>query len=85
MQGLVYVLCTATALACSMLLFRGYSRSGTGLLLWCGLFFLAIALENGMLFVDLTIVPETDLLPMRRATGLVGVAVLLYGLIWEVR
>jgi hypothetical protein len=83
-EGLVYVLCAATALACALLLLRGYRRSRARLLLWCGLFFLALTLENAILFVDLAILREqVSLLTLRRAVGLVGVIVLLYGLIWD--
>ena len=41
-EGLFYLLCAATALTCSVLLFRGFRRSGTRLLLWCALFFLSL-------------------------------------------
>ena len=86
MEGAVYVLCAATALACAALLLRGYRRTRTRLLLWCGLFFLAAALENTILFTDLVLLGEdVSLLPYRRAVGLTGVAVLVYGLVWEVR
>jgi hypothetical protein len=83
-EGLVYALCTVTALACAVLLLRGYARSRDGLLLWCGVFFVLIALENAVLFVDMTMV-HTNLLPLRRTVGLVAVSVLLYGLVWEGR
>jgi hypothetical protein len=53
--------------------------------LWCGLFFLALAVENVILFIDLVLVPETDLLGVRTSAALVGTLLLLYGLIWEVR
>jgi len=85
MEGAVYLLCAATALACALLLVRGYRRSGSRLLLWCGLFFFALSVENVVLFVDMVVVPEIDLLSARRAVGLGGVAVLLYGLVWESR
>ena len=85
MEGAVYLLCAATALACSVLLFRGYARTGARLLLWCGLFFLALTVENVILFLDVIVFPATDLLPARRAVGLFGVGVLVYGLVWEVR
>jgi hypothetical protein len=84
-EGLVYILCSATALACAVLLLRGFARSRTPLLLWCGIFFLAMTLENGILFADVVVVPTTDLLAVRRVVGLVGVMALLYGLIWEIR
>jgi hypothetical protein len=84
-EGSVYVLCTLTAAACSALMLRGYFRSRTRLLMWCGLFFVAMALENAMLFVDFVLVPDVDLSLIRRAVPLAGVALLLYGLIWDVK
>lgn len=83
MEGAVYILCAATALACCVLLFRGYWRNGARLLLWCGLFFLALTLENFILFIDLVIVPQTDLVLFRTPVALVGVVLLLIGLIWD--
>ena len=84
MEGAVYVLCAVTALACGVLLLRGYRRSRSRLLLWCGLFFLFMAAENAVLFIDLIVLPhDVDLLPVRRAVGLGGVIVLVYGLIWD--
>jgi hypothetical protein len=84
-EGIIYVLCAVTALACGILLIRGYSRSRARLLLWCGLFFLTLAAENAILFIDLIVFPSVDLLAVRRTVALVGIAALLYGLIWEVR
>jgi hypothetical protein len=85
MEGLVYLLCAATAGICGGLLFRGFRRSGTRLLLWCGLFFLSLTAENIILFVDLVLVPNTDLFPVRTSIALIGVTCLLIGLIWDVR
>jgi hypothetical protein len=82
-EGLVYLLCAATALACGVLLFRGFRRSRTRLLLWCGLFFLTLTAENVTLFIDLVVVPETDLYPLRTSVALVGTTLLLVGLIWD--
>jgi hypothetical protein len=84
-EGAVYLLCAATALACAALLLRGYRRSRARLLLWCGLFFAALAVENLTLFVDLVLVPETDLSALTSAAGFLGMLVLLYGLIWDSR
>ena len=83
MEGSVYLLCAATALACGALLLRGYRRTRTRLLLWCGLFFLALVVENSILFCDRVVFPEIDLVPTLRAVGLAGIALLVYGLIWE--
>jgi hypothetical protein len=81
--GAIYLLCAATALACSLLLLRGYARAGTRLLLWCGLFFLLLTLENIILFIDREILPEVKLLHVRRTIGVIGAIVLVYGLVWE--
>jgi hypothetical protein len=81
-----YLLCTATALACTVLLWRGYRRSKVRLLLWSGLCFLAMTLENAILFVDRVITgPEVDLSLLRLTAALVGIVVLVFGLIWEDR
>ena len=85
MEGSVYILCTLTAAACSILLLRGYARSRSRLLLWCGLFFAALTLENSMLFVDLILVPQIDLSFVRHGIPFVGVCVLLYGLVWDLK
>jgi len=82
-EGTVYLLCAATALACGVLLLRGYRRSRTRLLLWCGLCFLILSTENVLLFVDLVVVPDLDLLTPRRALALLGVSVLLFGMVWD--
>ncbi|HEY1375621.1 MAG TPA: DUF5985 family protein [Gemmataceae bacterium] len=85
MEGAVYLLCAATALACGVLLLRGYRQSRSRLLLWCGLFFLMMAAENVILFADLVLFPETDMSAATTTVGLAGALVLLYGLIWEVK
>lgn len=85
MEGAVYLLCAAAALACATLLLRGYFRSRVRLLLWSGLCFLALTAENVILFIDLEVVQHIDLVVVRRAVALGGVTILLYGLIWETR
>jgi hypothetical protein len=52
---------------------------------WCGIFFVTMALENGVLFVDVILVPHIDLSDIRRAVPLTGLCLLLYGLICEVK
>jgi hypothetical protein len=84
MEGLVYLLCAATSLACGGLLLRGFRRGKSRLLLWCGLFFLTMTLENVTLFIDLVIVPEVDLFAVRTSVALVGTILFLAGLIWDV-
>jgi hypothetical protein len=83
MEGAVYVLCAVTALACGFLLLRGYWRSRVRLLLWCGVFFLGLTVENAILFVDMILMPQVDLAVVRNSVTLVAVMLLLYGLTWE--
>ena len=85
MAEAVYILCALTSMACAVLLLRGYSRSRLRLLLWSGLCFVALAVSNLVLFVDLVVVPGMDLSLVRSSLALVGVATLLYGLIWDVQ
>jgi hypothetical protein len=84
MEGIVYILCTLTALICAVLLLRGYARSRTRLLLWCGVFFLVMTVENSILFYDRVFLPvEVDLGGIRNGLALVGMGLLMYGLIWD--
>ena len=82
---IVYALCALTSLACAWLLLRGYARSRVRLLLWSGLCFAGLAINNILLFIDLRVLPETDLSAIRTVPAVIGVALLLYGLVWEER
>ncbi len=79
----VYALCAATSALCAVLLFKGYRRSYTRMLLWACLCFAGLALNNILLFVDLVVVPEVDLFMWRTSAALLGMCLLLYGLIWD--
>lgn len=79
----VYVLCASTSALCAVLLLRGYARSRVRLLLWSGLCFVGLAINNTLLFVDVRILPETDLSIVRTVPAVVGIAILIYGLVWE--
>ena len=83
MAGIIYLLCALTSLACAVLLLRGYFQSRVRLLLWSGLCFVGLALNNAMLYVDTHILPQTDLSTARTLPALIGVGLLLYGLIWD--
>jgi hypothetical protein len=85
MGAIVYLLCAVAALVCSVLLFRAYRRSGARLLLWSGLCFGFLTLNNVLVAVDLVIFPDVDLFMLRNVSALAGVVALLYGLIWEAR
>jgi len=82
-EPIVFLLCIATSATCAGLLFRGWRRTGTRLLLWSALCFVGLAANNLLVFVDLVALPEIDLKPMRLLASLIAVSVLLWGIIWE--
>lgn len=83
MASAVYVLCAATSIVCAVLLLRGYWRSRVPLLLWSTVCFVGLAIDNSLLLMDRVVFPDQTLFALRRLLSLAGVAVLLYGLIWE--
>jgi hypothetical protein len=85
MATAVYILCILTSALCAVLLFRGYRATRVRLLLWSALCFAGLALNNVLLFVDVRVLPETDLSIVRSLPAIAGVLLLLYGLIWETR
>lgn len=87
MAEIVYLLCSILSLICSFLLFRGYRKGRSRLLLWSGWCFGILAVSNCFLFVDMTIFPTVDLNgPLIRSfLGALSGTLLLFGLIWEVK
>ena len=83
MAEAVYLLCGITSVACTVLLLRGYLESKSKLLFWSSLCFGGLALNNVLLFVDLVIVPSTDLGVIRSVLALIAMMILLFGLVWE--
>jgi hypothetical protein len=81
--AVIYGLCALTALACAYLLLQGYRRGGYRLLLWAGLCFVGLTLNNALLVCDKLIFPTIDFSFWRNASVLIGMAVLLYGLVWD--
>ena len=55
----------------------------TACLLWSGLCFVGLTLNNLTLVVDKIIVPHVDLSIARASLALIAMTVLLYGLIWD--
>ena len=82
---LVYALCAITSVACAWLLLRSWARSRVRLLLWSGLCFAGLALNNILLFIDVRVLPEIDLSVWRTIPAVIAVMVLIFGLIWETR
>lgn len=83
MGAIVYILCTLTSLTCAVLLFRGYRKTRFRLLFWSALCFIFFAVSNALLFADLILFPDVYILPYRGIATLSGLAVLIYGLIFE--
>jgi hypothetical protein len=53
------------------------------LLFWSAWCFAGLALNNILLLVDLRVLPQIDLEIWRTVPAVAGVALLVYGLIWE--
>jgi hypothetical protein len=83
MAEAVYLLCALTSVACAALLVRSYLATRVRLTLWSALCFIGLALNNVILYVDLVVVPGTDLWLLRTVPALVGIGVLVAGLVWE--
>ena len=83
LAGVIYSLCALTALACAWMLLRTYARSGYRLLLWGGLCFVGLTLNNLLVMVDKLVMPFADLSRWRLMVALAAVLVFLYGLIWD--
>lgn len=82
--AVVYFLCFITSTLCAYLLVSGFLRRRERLLLWSGLCFCLLALNNLLVFIDIVLLPDVDLTQLRLATSLAAVAVLLYGFVWEI-
>lgn len=83
MADFVYVLCALTSLACAVLLWRAWRRTGARLLFWSALCFVGLGLNNVLLVVDTRLFPAVDLALVRLVPALLGAAALVYGLVWD--
>ncbi len=79
----VLLLCAATSGACALLLLRAHRRSRQRMLFWSSCCFIGLTLNNLLLIVDERVMPDVDLSLVRSLPALVGVALLLYGFIWD--
>lgn len=80
----IYSLCALTSATCCGLLARSYRRTGARLLFWSAWCFLLLTANNVLLVLDRVIWPvEVDLRLWRLAAAFAGLALLLFGLIWE--
>jgi hypothetical protein len=79
----VYALCALTSLACAVLLLRAYAADRVRLLLWTGLCFCGLAMNNVLMFFDVSF--AWDIGAWRKLPALIGVMLLLHGFIAESR
>jgi hypothetical protein len=79
----VYSLCALTAALCATLLLQSFSRNGYRLLLWSGLCFAGLTLNNLLLVLDKLVFPHMDLSVWRSGVALAAMCILLYGLVWD--
>lgn len=83
MAEAVYILCFLTSALIAILLLRGYARTRSRILLWSGLGFAGLCVNNLMLVFDQLVVPGIDLSLARNTPALLGMALMLYGLICD--
>ena len=83
MAALINLLSAATCLLCAAMLFRSYAKQRVRLLLWSGLCFTGLMIENLMYYVDIVLIPDVDLSLWRKIPGLIALVVLLAGLVWD--
>jgi hypothetical protein len=82
MAVIIYTLCAVTSALCAWLLLRAYRRTRFRLLLWSGLCFGGLLVNNVLLVAD-TLIPSVPMLAWRLGAALVALVLLLFGLIWE--
>jgi hypothetical protein len=76
-------MCALTAFLCASLLLRAWYRSRYRFLLWSGICFCTLTLNNFLLVADKMFVPYSDLSTARLLTALLAMMIMLYGLIWD--
>jgi len=81
----LYILTIVVTLACSVLLLRAYFRVRNKLLLWSGLCFAGLTLDNLLVLGDMIVFPSVDLYTYRLASAAISISLLLFGLVWECR
>ena len=85
MAEVVYALCALTSVTCAVLLVRSYRRTRLRLLSISAFCFAMLGINNILVFLDLVVVPDTDLSVLRSLVALIGLGGLLFSLIWDAR
>ncbi len=83
MSAALYILTILTTLVCSVLLLRAFFKVRNRLLLWSGLCFAGLTLDNLLVLGDLVVFPSVDLYTYRLASAAISISLLLFGLVWE--
>lgn len=84
MAQIIYALCAITSLMCAWLLLGSYRKNRFRLLLWSGLCFAGLSINNLLLILDRIVFPTLmDFSTLRLVAALAALLPLLYGLIWE--
>ena len=83
LPAVIYGLCFIVSGLCAALLVRSYLRNRTRLLLWSAACFVLLAVNNLFVVVDLVVLPNIDLNPLRLTAGLAAICTLLFGFVWE--
>jgi hypothetical protein len=81
--AIIYFLCAFTSGLCAWLLLHAYRRGRYRFLLWSGLCFLGLTINNAFLVLDKVAFPSVDLSVPRTSIALLSMMILLYGLIWD--
>ena len=79
----IYILGALVVCLCAVMLFRAYAKSKQRLLFWSGLCFLGLTMSNLLVFVDLVMIPDVNLYPLRLWTAAIATMLLVFGLVWE--
>lgn len=86
MPEVVYSLCFFMSTVCALLLVRSYRAQRSSLLMWSSLCFVALAINNLLLVVDLVLAgASVDLSLVRQGSALVALVLLVFGMVREVR
>ncbi|MGH6779479.1 MAG: DUF5985 family protein [Bradyrhizobium sp.] len=84
MSSVIYGLCTLTAALCAVMLLEAYRAQKYRFLLWSGLCFVGLTVNNLLLMFDMIVFIHLNLSLWRVCAGLISMTILLYGLIWDV-
>jgi hypothetical protein len=82
-EATVYTLCVLASALCAALLWLGFLRSRSRLLMWMTVSFMFLALGNLGAVIGLFAFPDVSVWYVRKGPALIGVGVLIYALVWE--